>query len=506
MSVQEIQSLVIQNPGAGGANEKLAGHLIQDSQSARQDDSTLPLKNCHTDTLGKIVKRKGYTVYAGALTTTSFITGMFQYKMFGGGEFEVVAGDDGFVKHIWDISSPGSPVDIIGAATITSDSLFDFCQVADKLIMTTESRNTPLKWAGSGNVASLGGTPPVGKYCIEFENYGFIANTSSNPERVYWSDLFDPETWGAANFKRLNGACTGLGKADNSLFAFTANSIYVGRYTGDSINPLDWTQLETTVGCKAAHSIITSNGILYWIAGDNHVYKIEGFTPKRVTEAIPVTISNLNSGSLSKAVAVDHKELSQLWFHVPYSAATTNDFVIALDYISNELFFYDGISGNYAANFSDSSGLTKTYFGDRTGRIYLTNTGNSDYVAGVATAIDFYRYSKQFNFGHPNLKKRIRKIKSTSNNHASAITTITVNGDFGASSGEVITLMQDAGDTTIGAFIIGTSILGGVEEIATYNDVATTAKYIQLKFANNQLDIPINFSDLEIEYQLLPGR
>lgn len=501
----ELQDLAILDIGGGGANEKVAGHLIADNQSARPDSGTLPLLNVHTSDIGEVVQRSGYTVYSGALTTTSYITGMKQYRKFNGNEYEIVCGDDVSNKHIWDISSPASPVDIIGAASITSDTLFSFAKVADTLIMTTDGRDTPLKWTGSGNVASLGGTPPVGKFCGELSNYGWIANTSANPERAYWSGLFDPESWTGTDFYRLNDACTGIGRADDNLYLFTKNTVTLVKYTGDSLTPWTFDQIDTNFGCIAPHSIVNAAGTIYWIGNDNHVYRLNGYTPERVTEIIPQTIRELNSGAMYRAIAVEHRELRQIWFHVPKDSSSTNNFVIAYDYLNNQLFLYDNINGNYAANFADSSGAIKTYTGDRTGRVYLTNTGNTDYLDGTSTAINAYKYTKFLNMGTPNRAKRMRKVRSTVNSNGSGISTITVTGDFGQQGGEVLTLTHANGSSTIGAFIVGTTALGGSQEVKTSNDCAVTAHYFQAKIAHSQNNVPFKTRDIVFMFQTYPG-
>lgn len=499
------QLFVLQNPGAGGANEKVASNLIDDNQCSRPDSSTLPLLNVHTNEIGSIIQRSGYTVYSGQLTTTSYITGLFQYRKFDTSEFEIACGDNGTTKHIWDISTPGSPSDIIGAATITSDSLYSFAVVNNILIMTTIARDTPLKWTGSGNVASLGGSPSSGKYCIEFFNYCFIANTSSNPERTYWSNLYDPETWTATDFYRSNDAVTGLGKIQDNLLIFTRRGITVVRYTGDSLNPFDFTQLDTNVGCASHHSIINADGYLHWISHDNHVYKLDNYVPVRVTELIPTTISEINSSSLSRCVSVDHRDLKQIWFFYPKDSSSVNNFVIAYDYLNKQIFFYDGINANYAYNFQDSTGAIKTYFGDRTGRVYLTNVGDSDYVGGTSTAINSYRYSKKFNLGLPNKAKRCRRFSSTVNSDSSALSTVSIIGDSGSSGGETLSLNHNTGNITIGTFIVGVSALGGAQTKTNDNDCSTTARYIQIGIAHQQNNVPFEMSDFTLEYQAYSG-
>lgn len=501
----QITDFPLLSPGSGGANEKVAGHLIDDTQSARPSDGVLPLLNVHTNDVGDILQRSGYTVYAGPLTTTTNITGLFQYNKFDGSQYEIACGDNGTTKHIWDISNPGSPVDIIGSVSVTADKQYSFAKVADTLIMTTEATDTPMKWTGTGNVTVLGGTPPDGKYVEEFNNYAFIANTSANPERVYWSGLFDPETWVGLDFYRLNGACMGIRRSQDNLYMFTINSIFVAKYTGDSLTPFDFDQIDTTVGCGAPYTILNALGTVYWVGNDRHIYRMNGYKPERVSEIIPKTISEINANSIARATAIEHKDLNQIWFAFPRGVGSTNNFIIAYDYLNNQFYFYDGMNANVMGNFQDTDGKVMTYFGDRAGYVYLTDVGDTDNPEGVSTAIDAYKYTKMFNFGAPNRSKRVRKIRTTVNNYGGGSSTITVIGDFGASSGEVLTINHDSGGDTIGSFIIGNSLLTSINDLKSSNDTAATARYIQLKIAHNQNNVPYKMRDLVFMLQAYPG-
>ncbi len=500
-----ISDFVLESPGGGGANEKVSGSLIDNNQSARPDASTLPLLNVHTNEVGEIVQRNGYTVYAGPLTTSTYITGMFQYRKFNGNEFEIVCADNGSTKHIWDISTPGSPSDIIGASTFTSDTLFSFAVVADTLIMTTDNNDTPLSWSGTGNVASLGGSPPAGKFCSEFNNYAFLANTTANPERIYWSNLYSPTTWTGTDFFRMNDAITGLGRSQDNLFIFTRKGAALSKYTGDSLTPFTFDILDTNIGTLSPHSIINAVNTIFWVGNDNHVYAMNGYIPERITEIIPTTISEMNSAAISKCIAVEQRELRQIWFFYPKDSGSNNNFVIAYDYINKQLFFYDNIDAKYAANFQASTGALQTFFGDRNSRVYLTNTGNTDYLAGTSTAINAYKYTKMFNFSTPGKAKRLRRCRATVNAQGSCLSTISVSGDFGQSGGEVLSLDHETSSTTIGAFIIGTSVLGGSTSTHADNDCSTTARYFQFKFSHEQNNIPYSVQDLTIQFQQYQG-
>jgi hypothetical protein len=515
----QTQILKLTNLG-GGANEKVAAHLIADNQSAPPDENTLPLKNCHTNKSGKIVKRNGYTVYTGPITVDASpdisvddIRGIFEFNKFGGNKFDIAFSEASGVPVIVDFSTPASPVDLTGSCTWTVGTHFDFAVVADKVIVTTEDRDEPLIWDGlDASFAEIKRTisgspdveivPPKGKFCEEFFNYGFIANTNDNPERVYWSGLFDPLSWTAVDFKRLSDGVTGLIRRGDHLFLFTKSSITLCQYTGDSVTPFQFDDLDTNVGCISNRTLKNIEGVLFWLGGDGYIYRMAGFKPERITEAIPVTTDNLNVGGFDIACAEDHRELRQYWCAVTKDSSTICDFVIAYDYLNNEIFFYDGMSINCLANMKDSNGSIKTYFGDNTGRIYLTNNGGSDYPANVQTAINFWKYTKQFDLGRPGSTKRIRRIKITANNAGNYTSLCTILGDFGATGGTATTVNHNGGGDLLGiTWELGTSRLGRISNIQSRSDLAFNSKYVQLKFSNNAFEQPVEISDVELMFQ-----
>lgn len=497
-----LQSFILKSPGKGGVNEKVDAESVRDDQSTPPDASTLALKNCHTDMLGRIVKRKGYTTYCNLTSVFDVVSGIVQYKKFDNSEFEIAVGYDGATPRIYDISSPSSPSSIIGAVTFTVDKAIDFCTVADTLVITTEASDAPIKYTGGASCSALGGSPPSGKYCEEFFNYLFLANTLSNPERVYWSGVFAPESHTATDFKRMEAPVTGIVRQDNKLIIFTKYSMTVAQYTGDSLNPFTFDRLDTNIGCLSNQSIQNIEGTIYWMAADGHIYRMEGLQPERVTEAIPTTISNLVHGSLTKAVGIDHKELRQYWCAVSKDS-TQNDFVIVIDYLNNEVFFNDGIAINCAANMSDSSGQLRTYFGDRNGYVYLTNNGNTDYPANVATDISYWRYTKPFDMGAPNLDKRFTKIGIANNAQGAYYSSIDAIVDFGRST-EQLEYSHDGGDYLWGTMVWGAFTWGNKSRITQKEDMAGTGKYLQLKFYHTGQEKPVDISDLAIEFRKYP--
>lgn len=504
-----VQTFTLSAPGKGGVNEKFAPHLINDDQSAPPNASTLALKNVNTDETGDVMSRKGYTVYANLSTYLDDVAGFTQYRQFDNDEFEIAAGVKSGTPKIVNFSSPGALVDITNGMTFTEDKRFDFCTVADTLILTTEASDAPMKYTGGAGVSLLGGSPPSGKYCEEFFNYAILANTLANPERVYWSNVFAPETWTATDFKRLEAPCTGLIKKDSNLIIFTRNSITVAQYTGDSLLPFTFDRLETNIGCISNASIQNIEGVIYWLASDGHIYRMSGLQPERVTEAIPKTIATLIQGSLTKAVGINHKELRQYWCAVTKDD-TNNDFVIVVDYLNNEIFFYDGMQINSAANISDSSGATRTFFGDRTGRIYLTNEGYVDYPAGSATDITWWRYSKQFSMNSSSNPKRFSRIGATINARGNYISTIQGFVDYGATTTDAVEF-NHSGDGEWGTGIYGLGFgsgndqpYGAKDSNLVFTDISGTGKYIQFKWSGVGQDEPVVYKEIFCKHQTYP--
>jgi len=260
--------------------------------------------------------------------------------------------------------------------------------------------------------------------------------------------------------------------------------------------------LDTNVGCVSNRTVVNIEGVIYWLSRDGHIYRMSGFKPERVTEAIPNTIASLTASALTNACAINHRQLRQYWCCVRRGTSTTNNFVVVVDYLNNEIFFYDGMEINSIANFKDSSGEVKTYFGDRNGKAYITNNGNSDNPNSVETGIDFYRYSKMFNLSEPNKEKRFRNIKLTVNNEGDFTSEVSVTGDFGATGGQALTLSHNGGEDLLGStFTLGTSELGKKEDLPTRNDIALNARYIQIKVTNDQADQPVIVRDMSFEYQ-----
>jgi hypothetical protein len=111
-----------------------------------------------------------------------------------------------------------------------------FVQFGDKVVCV--NGGAPLKYnitAATG--ATLGGSPPTCQFAAVVRDFVFLAGNSSNQNRVYWSEIDDPEGWtigdNQCDVQDLpdGGAVTGLAGGEFGL-AFQDDSIHIFEYVG----------------------------------------------------------------------------------------------------------------------------------------------------------------------------------------------------------------------------------------------------------------------------------
>ena len=124
-------------------------------------------------------------VNATTITDSPDVTGMFDFWRNGAAasftQKHVVVTANG---KVYKDDMDGTYDDITGAATITADAIPVFCQARDLLLIFTDKNDTPLKWNQTGNVASLGGSPPSGRGAVFHNNRVWTWGDNSNPSRL----------------------------------------------------------------------------------------------------------------------------------------------------------------------------------------------------------------------------------------------------------------------------------------------------------------------------------
>jgi len=231
----------------------------------------------------------------------------------------------------------GTMDDITGAVTITTgqDNIWTHCQMNNLSIFIGGAPNAPIKWNGTGNAAVLGGTPPNGEFGIVANSRLFIGNTASNPSRIQWCILGNPEDWtGTGSGSQdvgLNDGDTLVGASVigfDSMLLFKQNSIHTLAIRSA---PFPLFPLFTGVGAVSKRAIVNVDGIVYFITPEPRMKATDGTNIITFSDSIDDVWDSLNKSRLKYIHGVHNRRLRQIWWFVSSSSATTHNLCIIWD-------------------------------------------------------------------------------------------------------------------------------------------------------------------------------
>jgi hypothetical protein len=221
------------------------------------------------------------------------------------GDPRVIAiGSTGATRTLYDVTggSAGAGISLGTTEPYENPPLY-----VDKLIITDGRGALPPKKAylsgGSVAVADLGGSPPNAKVSCVHVSHLVLANSTANPNRIWFSPVPDIEAaWDTANsWFDVPHEVTGLASLQGVLIIFTRGETW--RILGDvppghpnfnmELQPL------ATVGCIDARSIVKMNGLVYF-AHESGMYYTNGAAPASITHRADATgVGNLWADALA---------------------------------------------------------------------------------------------------------------------------------------------------------------------------------------------------------------
>ena len=175
--------------------------------------------------------------------------------------------------------------------------------------------DTPQSWDMTNDTTVLATIPamPVARHIKMYKNYCFVAGTTANPSRVFFSTLKDPTSWPTNNFQDVapddGDQVTGLFATTEGLMVFKQTSVWMMLGdTFDATNP-QWRLVKLNgppgvggLGYSTA-AILPGVGVL-WLAKDG-VYRWNGQSIESVSEKIRPTIELFNAYSAGFAATVN---------------------------------------------------------------------------------------------------------------------------------------------------------------------------------------------------------
>ena len=156
----------------------------------------------------------------------------------------------------------------------------------------------PQKWNGSGSPSALGGSPPQGRLVASWGDYLLIANTSANPNRLWFSPVGNPDgasgvnwnTGAGGSFVDFPEAIRAVVPKGNTIFVFGAS--YCHLLLGDTPPPGgNMTQRKYALSEGVAGGVwgygvtatLTYKDYVIWANG-NGIWKSDGGQPVDLTK------------------------------------------------------------------------------------------------------------------------------------------------------------------------------------------------------------------------------
>lgn len=325
----------------GGVNTKAADALV----------ATEECRNCQnvvSTSRGSIKKRNGCVTFSSSFTgSPTAIISLQGIEVVG--PFLVATSG----TKIHSITTGGVNADITGAAASTANSRWEIIEApaaAQGPVYMMNGIDPALYWTGAGNVAlwttAAGPALPNGQFCIYFKNKVWVAGTSANPSRLFWSDVGDPRSFPAANvvdFDPNDGdVITGLGTAGPYLLVFKKNKMFRVYDLNTGAND----PVSTSIGAASHRSIVESPIGTFFLSYDKGIYLYNGSSLKQISERITPTVDGVVAAN--KNIAAGGYYNNHYYLCVTPAGASNNSLVLDYDVQLDSWWFHTNTSNQFA--------------------------------------------------------------------------------------------------------------------------------------------------------------
>jgi len=296
--------------------------------------------------------------------------------------------------------STPTPATLISGMTAGAE--YTFTTLKDILVIAN-GIDAPRKWDGT-TVSLLGGTPPVLDCVVTHQNrvWGVEAGTS----RVRFSDILDPETWGALNFIDFNpedgDRITCIERFGQELTV--GKNWSMAQVTGNATTNYAVVWADTEQGITGKNASANANKYFCYVAQDG-VRFTDFNTSVVVSERMLPTWEGINLRRLNQAAMVYWK--NSLIIALPKDGSLYNNTVWIYDFLRNAWIVRTGWSLSGFTVFHQYGEDILLACDSVTGQVYevMVEDRYDD-----TTAVEYKYRLKDFHFGAPERYKLFRKV------------------------------------------------------------------------------------------------
>lgn len=263
--------------------------------------------------------------------------------------------------------------------------------LADTVTDATADDNAAPTWSTASAGTNI--TPPAAKYALIHKERLFLANKASYNSYIYWSVVFNPEWYDAADYDYLRvddgDDITFLKEILGKIVIGKTNTItnFDTRDSDDS----NWQFFTWSfIGCPAPFTAVQSPaGIIY--LGWDGLYLYNGETSKLISDVVTPEIRDILQSNLTNAVGV--------FFEGEYSFAYAS--VASGESINNRVLVFDTVRNAYTIDEKEVNCFAKWDSGNDYGTLYTGSSDTDGVVRGYTTDLTGYivRYKTDFEEG-----------------------------------------------------------------------------------------------------------
>lgn len=446
------------------------------------------LRNIYLASDGGFEKRRGNTVFnSSAMSSGAAVTGMCYYRQKDGSEWLMATAG---TKIFASTSLNGTMTDITGAVTITTgaNNIWTESQMNDLAIFVGGAPDAPIKWAGSGNAAALGGSPVSGNFGFAHNNRFFIGNTTTNPSTIYWSILGNPEDWSSAGSGNQdvekNDGDTLVGAAPlntNVVLLFKQNSVHQFVTTAA---PFPYYPLFKGVGAVGKRAIVVADGIAYFITPQARMKSTDGSSVTLYPTNIDDVWDGLNKSRLQYIVG---KRYTGVGFdHIVWicsnGSSSTNNLAIVWD-LENKCWLQHTTA--YKANAATKTQAGILYTGHYDGKIYKQDV-SSTYVDASESGAGIDAVWRSGAGIHKSIERSVQLARINIALVSQTSGSLTVGYGFNFTSDQFLTTvnMQAPGASLWDAARWDSGIYGGQSDIVQTIPIQARGNNFQISFGN----------------------
>lgn len=429
----------------------------------------------------KISKVTGSSAINTQIAAQPF-NGLSSFQKFSSGDKWLIANVNG-ASNASIYSSTGGNFSSISAANTFTNSARMYFAVANNSIFGFNQAEV-FDWDGTTFTKNRAGIP-LGNFSEWFHNYLFVAATSANPNRLYFSNLGTPTTFTGSDFVDVNpgdsDSITGLGMLQDELFVFKRNTIWsITGWSGTTFGATTIATQNTNVrlfgyGCIAPGSIISVGNDIYFLSFLSGTPQIRSLKKTQFAQTlgggiisydITGTMASINKTYMINTVGVFDGRYC--FWAITTGSSTTNNKIIALDTWGIRkvkgitIYPWTTMTGKNAAFMTKNSlsGSDIVYYATTSLTSGLVYKFDSSIYTDEGTNITMTATPRTFMLD-PSRKTKWKYLYLKFSTGVSATLNVKARADLAADYTLQKAVSLAGSSPGLGSFVLGTSTLGG---------------------------------------------